>query len=129
MYLDTQGLALSAKPQDVSNERRRKMGKLSNNLNELGFFSALGTSEECAVTTEEKEARVGRGDPHTYDYNNGVMVIYDEQGRPWIIRSDYDEEVKEKIETLVSEHRMKRGAYVPHSNDGGKFVRKILPKL
>ncbi|MFA6429032.1 MAG: hypothetical protein WCV84_00860 [Patescibacteria group bacterium] len=24
---------------------------------------------------------------------------------------------------------VKRGAYVPHSNDGGYFIRRILPEL
>ena len=103
---------------------RRTMGnKLSHNLMDLGFFSALGTSEHPAM--ERQETHVKRGKPNTYDSNNGVTVVYDEEGRPWIIRSVplFSEEVRIILRNL------KHGAYVPHSNDGGNFVLNILPTL
>ena len=97
--------------------------KLSLTLLDLGFFSALGTSE-YSVTHEKNYVK--RGTANTYDSNNGVMVIYDEEGRPWICSTGYltDRDMDE-----LHGHSLKRGAWVPHSNDGGEFVREILPKL
>lgn len=95
--------------------------KLSHKLLDIGFFSALGTSEE--------EVHVGRRTPNTYDSNNGVTVVYDEEGRPWIVRNDHLDGVMEKFQIVIAEHSLKRGAYVPHSNDGGYFVHEVLPKL
>ncbi len=107
--------------------------KLSHKLLDFGFFSALGTSQtRCfGVTTEtDEELRVKRGKPNTYDSNNGVTVVYDEDGRPWIIRSSHIDKVgMDSLHIAAGEYNMKRGAYVPHSNDGGTFVNEVLPKL
>ena len=94
------------------------MGKLSHKLIDIGFFSALGTSEHPGMSYEE--CHVKRGTANTYDYNNGVTVVYDEEGRPWIsLRNVITDEFVEKF-------LLKRGAYVPHSNDGGHFVREVI---
>ena len=98
--------------------------KLSHTLLDLGFFLALGTSEHPATTKEE--IHVGHGTPNTFDSNNGVMVVYDEMGRPWILRNNH---VPDEFVRKVQEYCLKRGAYVPHSNDGGHFICKVLPKL
>ena len=111
-------------------ERRHKMSiRLSHKLIDLGFFSALGTSEHAGVTG--KEVHVKRGNPYTYDSNNGVTVVYDEDGRPWIIQSNlgFSQIVAESLQNAVEELELKRGAYVPHSNDGGQFVRVVIPSL
>lgn len=104
------------------------MGKLSHNLLDLGFFSALGTSEHPGHCQEEQHVK--RGTPFTYDHNNGVAVVYDEDGRPWIkpVR-DFTDEVRTAVWTLLDEFKIKQGAYVPHSNDSGHFVRTVLPTL
>jgi len=99
--------------------------KLSNTLVGLGFFSALGTTE--SIVSEGHHVK--RGTPRTWDSNNGVTVIYDEEGRPWIIRNNYDDEVADAIQVLIHDHDVQRGAYVPHSNDGGHFVCEVIPKL
>jgi len=101
--------------------RRRKMGtKLSHELLDAGFFSALGTTENAGGN----KTLVKKGEPLTYDDNNGVFVIYDENGRPWIKRAT------DAIDDL---HRfrgkLRRGGYVPHSNDGGYFTREVIPQL
>lgn len=101
--------------------------KLSHDLIDLGFFSALGTSEHPGVMRVERH--VGRGIANTCDSNNGVTVVYDEDGRPWILKDDRIEEIRKEFQEVITEHRLTRGAYVPHSNDGGYFVREILPKL
>ena len=96
--------------------------KLSHVLIDNGFFSALGTTESHGGGN----SLVKRGNPNTQDNNNGVLVVYDEVGRPWIIpTSNFTDEValNFRFESLV------RGAHVPHSNDGGYFVKRILPML
>ena len=102
--------------------------QLSHKLIDLGFFWALGTSERPGMT--EQANHVLRGIPFTYDMNNGVTVVYDEKGRPWIRTWGEDSKIATMFfEEVVSTHSLERGAYVPHSNDGGWFVREIIPIL
>lgn len=98
--------------------------KLSHVLIDLGFFSALGTSEHPGMT--RAEIHVKRDTPNRWDENNGVLVVYDEEGRPWIKRS---EDVTQTVDIQFRQYALKRGAYVPHSNDGGHFVRNVIPTL
>ncbi|MBI2050854.1 MAG: hypothetical protein HYT31_03530 [Parcubacteria group bacterium] len=104
------------------------MGKLSHRLLDLGLFCALGTSEHPGHSEEEQHVK--HGTPNTFDCNNGVVVIYDEEGRPWIksVR-DVTDEVRRALWTLNYTFNVQHGAYVPHSNDGGHFVRTVLPTL
>ena len=109
--------------------------KLSHKLLDLGFFSALGTSEHPGGRDEELHVRRGR--PNTQDSNNGVTVVYDEDGRPWIrsIDSAAEEFQRDRVgyrgtlASLFLEHDLHQGAYVPHSNDGSHFVREVIPTL
>ncbi len=105
-------------------ERRRAMGAvlLSHQLIDGGFFCALGTTEHPGMT--QPGVIVKKGTPFTWDYNNGTFVVYDEAGRPWITG---DRAVMDRFE--VACHQLSRGAYVPHSNDSGHFIRAILPTL
>ncbi|MCL4406301.1 MAG: hypothetical protein M1586_02890 [Patescibacteria group bacterium] len=97
--------------------------KLSHVLLDLGFFSALGTSEHPAMTP--KEIYVKRGEPNTIDRNNGLIAVYDEVGRPWILHnSRFTDEVEDKLR----EYPLKPGAYVPHSNDCGQYVHEVVLK-
>ena len=102
--------------------------KLSHKLIDLGFFSALGTSETSKGKMGEY-VYVKRGKPRTYDSNNGVTVVYDEDGRPWIIITFAISKVAVSFNEAVLEHNLQRGAYVPHSNDGCYFIHKVIPKL
>jgi hypothetical protein len=102
--------------------------KLSHRLMDNGFFSALGTTEIVGGSPKI----VKRGQSHSLDHNNGVQVIYDEEGRPWIKRSeDINQSQLDAIFRGMSiwKYGMTIGAMVPHSNDGGHFVLEILPAL
>lgn len=98
--------------------------KLSENLSNLGFFLALASTEHAGP--KGTEIPVQRGTPLTTDYNNGVRVVYDEIGRPWIL---YAHGVEEMLKIEAAGYKLVIGAHVPHSNDGGHFVREIMPKL
>jgi len=100
--------------------------KISHDLMALGFFSALGTSEHPGMI--DKEIHVKRGTPHTFDSNNGVTVVYDEDGRPWITSKNYGGGI-ESLREANHWYALQRGAYVPHSNDGGHFVHEVIDKL
>lgn len=99
--------------------------KLSHELLDMNFFSALGTSEHKGF--EQKETHVERGVPYTYDKNNGITVIYDEEGRPWI---KLTQDVGEELYILGIRYPFEnKGAYVPHSNDGGTFAREVMARV
>ena len=101
------------------------MGNLSHKLLDLNFFSALGTTEREGLSGRQI---VGRGEPYTYDKNNGTLVIYDEAGWPWIkMMADVDD--VDVLREVLRVYPVKVGAYVPHSNDGGNFVRVVVPAL
>lgn len=100
--------------------------KLSHQLLDLGFFSALGTTEHPGL--RPVGVVVHRGEPNRYDANNGMTVVYDEEGRPWIIPSERARAMGDKFVDLFSRYFLKRGAHVPHSNDAGHFMDE-LPRL
>lgn len=85
----------------------------------VGFFSALGTTEH----KDGVPLIVKRGLPVTWDYNQGVTAIYDYEGRPWIKQGFHPPEAPAVLAEVGSDFR--RGAPVPHSNDGGRFIRMI----
>jgi len=102
--------------------------KLSHKLIDLGFFSALGTIEHAGGGRDGFPVK--RGTPNTCDNNNGVTVVYDETGRPWILHERGLSTLSLDIwRTLVMPFALKRGAHVPHSNDGGRFVHEVVDKL
>src|SRR5438552_2568142 len=98
------------------------MGKeLSMELLELGFFSALGTVEHFGGGGA---AYVKCDKHHTYDSNNGILVVYDEKGCPWVIKQS-----SFVHPAMLELYGCMRGAHVPHSNDGGYFINEVLPRL
>jgi len=104
--------------------------KLSHRLLDLGFFCALGTSEYPG-RGDKVEPHVKYGTPFTFDTNQGVMVVYDEAGRPWImLKFKFTDTIAEEVvSSAVQEFGMKCGAHVPHSNDGLYFMLQVLPRL
>lgn len=92
--------------------------KLSHALIDAGFFSALGTTENGAY--------VGYGTPNTWATSAGVVAIYDENGRPWII---LECKMSNAMLDLLHSNKLRNGAHVPHTNDGGQFVQEVLVKL
>lgn len=105
--------------------------KLSHVLIDRLFFSALGTTEQ----RDGKPNLVRLGTPYTHDTNNAIMAIYDERGRPWVagIRAwdwtDVDRELERIGRESGTSELLKPGAYVPHSNDGGLFLREVMIPL
>lgn len=105
--------------------------KLSHRLIDNGFFCALGTTEKPAGNP----TIVKRGEPCRFDTNNGVIVVNDEDGRPWIQRMEsftteqHRAVFGEDFQYGVNPNNLKRGTYVPHSNDGGYFVINVLSAL
>lgn len=91
---------------------------LSEKLEEAGFLKVLGTMETAGGFIGE----VGPGEPGRFDSNNGVSVVYDERGYPWIHRGW---PVSPYSFGLSSE---KCGAGVPHSNDGGAYIETLFPR-
>lgn len=101
--------------------------KLSHRLIDLGFFSALGTTEHPGKT--KAELLVGRADPHRWEYNNGVVCVWDELGRPWLMPAEFpnrNSRLNRAIDKMREEFALKRGGFVPHSNDGGTFLRAVI---
>lgn len=98
--------------------------KLSHVLLDEGFHCALGDTEyaggsDCGY--------IKRKEPNTWDTNNGTYVVYDEMGRPWVISG---RNLKAGLlNQLCVDYRLGRGAFVPHSNDGGHFMLDTLPTL
>ena len=95
----------------------------------MGFFSALGTMEYPGMV--EVGQYVKKLHPFTYDTNNGTIVVYDEQGRPWIEsgRKAWVQQILDMQDQNPDLEPLKHGAYVPHSNDGGYFMNEVLPRL
>ena len=101
--------------------------KLSHKLLDLGWFYAIGTLEHSGM--HDDGIMVECKTPFTYDYNNGVAVVYDEWGRPWIFPGTavtVISETNETVHTVIKKFQCQRGAYVPHSNDGGRFMQEVL---
>ena len=83
-------------------------------LSSLDFRMVLGMTE--TVGGGANPSIIGKGKPLTWDANNGVTVIYDENGSPWVHRG-----------TLIISD-LQRGAHVPFSNDGGSGIRQLFPR-
>lgn len=96
--------------------------RLSTLLPSLGFVQVLGTTEHFGY---DGKAVVGQRTPRTCDRNNGTVVVYDESGSPWVMRSRYLDE--DRFWSFVRKQRLEWGAYVPHSNDAGAFIQQIFP--
>ncbi len=95
---------------------------LSKQLEDLGFFNALGTHETSG-------RRVQKDTSCSIGYRNGVLVIYDENGEPWIMTNHHP-----RFREAEQAHYCRRldswnAVWVPHTNDGGQFVNEVLPTL
>lgn len=95
---------------------------ISHSLKEFGFHEAVGTIEKVSlkeqVVVAKREAKL------TFDTNNGVMAVYDEDGQPWLLTLD---RITPEIAEWLKTSELTRGAYVPHSNDGGHYIRQQFP--
>ena len=90
------------------------MRALSSALLALGFLHVSG------ITVPKRSGK--------YCQNNGVIVVYDQIGEPWIIRCQHlgDRE----MDALIREHGIVEAfVHVPHSNDGGAYLRNHKPSV
>ena len=98
------------------------MSHIGHELLDNLFFPALGTNESPGFIKSEEV--VGVGEPLTWDTNNGMIVVYDDMGYPWIRSRKFF--TSEWEVQFANQHSLKRGANVPHSNDGGTFKQLVL---
>ena len=92
---------------------------LSSKLEANGFKDVTGTFE---VIKGERYQVVTLKEPRVWDFVNGVTMVTDEKGHPWIKRG-------RPLLAGITLEENKRGAHVPHSSDGGRFVSEVLPAL
>ena len=112
-----------------------KLAEMRATLKQLGFLDVSWTLDMGGMTPlrncthENILSPVGSEHRWTlcYDTNNGTGVVYDQEGRAWITRS-YNKvgEACQALEELGI--TINRGAYVPHSNDGGNMAHFFLPE-
>lgn len=93
------------------------MDRVSKILLDLGFIPALGTIETLS-RGERYPVLIGR--PRCYNANNGVVAVYDVEGRPWVAKKENVD--LDALTSLTKRERFYYGGYVPHSNDGGAFL-------
>ena len=84
-----------------------------------GFFSALNTIEFPGGTQEMVGYNPAQAKKSSS--NNGVTVVYDEKGEPWVRRRPI---TCEERDWLLDHGVSFKGAYVPHSN-GGDWLDKM----
>jgi len=96
---------------------------LSEQLKALKFVEVLYVMQK---DTRGKEIGVApRGRPYTQGHFRGVTVVYDEKYRPWIRPWPLTFEQMLDLDLLVGGKR----AFVPHVDDGGKFITSKFPEL
>lgn len=71
-------------------------------------------------------------DAGKYNSNNGILVVYDEVGDPFVVpyrvleRQGFSDDQVHKL--LIDMGFVRSCVYVPHSNDGGAFICKMFPE-
>ncbi len=121
-----------SKPQDDLMKGSRKMAtnttmvSLSQILAEVGFVCVLNTHERLRGSVIKQ--KVERGRPLSTDGNQGIRVVYDEEGKPWVIWVRYlSSDGSQRLADYEAQHgELSRGCRVPHSNDGGWFAHEVL---
>lgn len=94
-------------------------------LTELGFTDVFDSIEYAGGTIGCHGVK--QQEPFLWGWNNRVLAVTDENGRPWI--NEVNSADKRKlIEKLHEVQPLALGARVPHSNDSGHFVSEWLPK-
>lgn len=107
------------------------MDKLSDTLKRNGFLMVLGTEQ----MTGGIKSMVEKGQPMTCILPlinrsppsiNGVCCVYDEDGKPWIIRRC---NITDDAMSALQSFPLTFWCSVPHGNDGGHFVHDLMPAL
>jgi hypothetical protein len=96
---------------------RKKPPTLSLLLSQLGFVQVTGSTEIIAGVAR----RSAKGTPYTYDGSGNTVVVYDQFGEAWV-RLGQLTELSTCYDAIFA-HKLCQGAYVPHSSDGGVWIR------
>lgn len=91
-------------------------------LLDLNFLPVAGVQE---TDGSGNPTMIPHGAPYRWDENNGVFAVYDHRGVPWVIAARNIS--GDTLRDLASTENLRRGAYVPFSNDGGNFVAGKFP--
>lgn len=92
--------------------------QLERELMDAGF-TCVASSYEYPHNGAEGAVKICAGEPQSYDKNNGVGVIYDAGGMPWVIvLRGYT--ATESWKEIVRKYGHRMGGYVPHSNSCGR---------
>jgi hypothetical protein len=93
------------------------MSNITLDLKYLGYVNVCGMRE---VVSGAMIISVRQGEPLTWYWYNGVVVVYDEQGNPWI--------KKEPFKDFRFPNLKQRRVNVPFSNDPEGLARLFPPK-
>ncbi len=90
---------------------------------DLSHFVKVADTEEIAM--EERNTEEGQfGDLGLWNQNNGTITFVDENCDQWVGRST--RQTVDMLQAAGYDHD--GGLWVPHSNDGGKYLRENLPE-
>ena len=90
----------------------------------------------CHMMQEADGTRVKSGVAYTFDFNNGICAVYDENSHAWVLPERLFTDAM-AIALFKSRYHSRwtykgvpldRGARVPHSNDGGAWAARTFPK-
>lgn len=92
------------------------MNDIVQNLQYLKYVKVTGMKEIIGGVMINT---IKKGTPLTWDWNKGVVVVYDSAGDPWIKKETFQD---------FRFPNLKQGAYVPFSNDPKGLNRLFPPK-
>lgn len=98
--------------------------RLSERLQAMAWIRATGKREFVPLTSELERFGVRTGTPETADTNNGMAVVYDEEGHAWVKpRRAFTQK-----DAGLFPFGCRMGAHVPFSNDGGRWADIHWPR-
>lgn len=97
---------------------------LSHTLLDLGFLYVLGSTEQEGCIPKY----VASGIPYTTDHNNGVVAVYDELGRPWVIAMSTLDKARE-VPLVLNPVRPEDRRVHPVLERRGHFARQVFPRM
>lgn len=78
-------------------------------------FTPIRSEDGMAVFTSH---------PRTWDDNNGLVAVWLSDNECWVAPASLVRE--EEIAGIARDLNLKKGAYVPFSNDGGAFLQSLF---
>jgi hypothetical protein len=96
---------------DGSLELEDELDRIEQRRLQAAGFISVPTEDGLAVFTSH---------PRRWDDNNGVTAVWLSQNECWLAPSEC---VSRDMPKIAQSFNLKKGAYVPFSNDGGHFLR------